>query len=383
MRWLVLLAAFLTTIACVPPPVADGRASAARTPSSTASPQAGRLSAQVAGYAVLIDLFSGDGTYDLSIVAGDGRVASSAHPRLRSTIGDSLELPYVSASNTRVYYLDGDSSVRFLKPNGETGAAATLPGSATVHAEFAVSPDDRRIAVGLLDYASRPVKLTLYVEDLGGSNHRAIYTSTTRFVWPVAWHAGQLVVAYLGPSAAPFKSQAHLYGNSDLAHYPLGPGPYGGINFHVISPTNATRLAIITGGGASGLLTKAGVASVQGDATTWKGQWVNWSSPNDYGSYSAAGSLSPDGKVIAACCDGPGGAGHLVLWYPGDVKVITAIGARASDWVGWFDDSHLITGFYQRADGTPTLFDIQSNQVTTVDAHGFVATMLPGGLDAS
>src|SRR5689334_13353709 len=129
MRWLVLLAAFLTTIACVPPPVADGRASAARTPStsgppqssSTASPQAGPLSAPVAGYAVLVDLFSGDGTYDLSIVAGDGRVASSAHPRLRSTIGDSLELPYVSASNTRVYYLDGDSAVRFLKPNGETG----------------------------------------------------------------------------------------------------------------------------------------------------------------------------------------------------------------------------------------------------------------------
>jgi hypothetical protein len=189
------------------------------------------------------------------------------------------------------------------------------------------------------------------------------------------------VVAYLGPNALPFKSKVQLYGNGDLVHYPLGPSPYGGINFHVINPTNAARLAIITGGGASGLLTKAGVAAVQGDSTNWKGQWVNWSSPTNYGTYSAAGSLSPDGKVIAASSYAQGGPSQLVLWYPGDVRITTPVPARSSDWVGWFDSTHLITGFYQRADGTPTLLDITTNQVTTVDAHGFVAAMLPGGLD--
>lgn len=329
----------------------------------------------------MVDLFRTSGTYDLTVVGGDGRVVSEANGDQRSAIADALELPYISTSNKRVYFLDGDRDVRYLVPNGEMGLAATLPGSAAAHAAFAVSPDDRRIAVGLLDYSSRPVKNTLYVEDLNGSNHRVIYTSTTRYVWPVAWHAGQLVVAYLGPNALPFKSKAQLYGNGDLVHYPLGPSPYGGINFHVISPTNAARLAIITGGGASGLLTKAGVAAVQGDSTNWKGQWVNWSSPTNYGAYSAAGSLSPDGKVIAASSYAQGGPSQLVLWYPEDVRITTPVPARSSDWVGWFDSTHLITGFYQRADGTPTLLDITTNQVTTVDAHGFVAAMLPGGLD--
>jgi len=388
MRWLVPLAAVVITIACVPPPVAGGPASATRTTSPARtqlpSPSPAPSSTPAHGYAVLVDLFSSGTTYDLTLVAGDGKVVATAQPAKRSPIADALELPYVSASNTRVYFLDGDSRIRSQKPDG-TGAepVTTVKGSAKVHAAFAVSPDDKRIAVGLLDYSVRPVKLTLYVEDLGGANHRVIFTSTTRYVWPVAWHAGQLVVAYLGPNAVPFKSKIQLYGNGDLDRYPLGPSPYGGINLHVISPVNAARLAIISGGGASGLLTKAGVAVVQGDATNWKGQWINWSSPHDYGGWSAAGSLSPDGKIIAASSYGLGGPSHLVLWYPGDVKVDTPIVARSSDWAGWFDSTHLITGFYQREDGTPTLFDIQTNKVTQVQAHGFVAAMLPGGLDAT
>jgi hypothetical protein len=385
MRWLALLASVLVTIACTTPPLAGGTASAPRTTTSAARTQSPGASpapeGPAGGYAVLVDLFSATETYDLAIVAGNAKVAVRAHPAKRSAIADALELPYVSASNTRVYYLDGDRHVKFLRADGTSGLATTVPGSASVRAAFAVSPDDKRIAVGLLNYASRPVKLTLYVEDLDGANHRVIYTSTTRYVWPVAWHAGQLVVAYLGPNAVPFRSKVFLYGSSDLAHYPLGPSPYGGINFHVINPTTAARLAIISGGGASGLLTRAGVALVQGDATNWKGQWIDWSSPNDYGMYSAAGSLSPDGKVIAACCDGPGGVGHLVLWYRGDVKTITPVWTHASDWVGWFDSTHLLTGFYQSDDGTPTLFDIETNEMTAVDAHGFVAAMLPGGLD--
>lgn len=394
MRWLVVLALVIAGCSAEPVSFHGAQASGARTepsptqpdvipPGSTpaTSPVASLPLTSAPSYAVLVDLFAGSGAYDIAVVSSSGAVVAHAHPNQRSVISDALELPYVSASNSRVYYLDGDRDIRYLKADGSRGSVATVPASPTVHAAFAVTPDDRRIAVALLDYSTTPVKLTLYVEDLGGAQHRVIYTSTNHYVWPVAWHAGQLVVAYLGPNAVPFKSKAVLYGNGDLINYPYGPSPYGGINFHVINPTTAVRQAIISGGGASGLLSRSGVAVVQGDADNWQGQSIPWNSPGDYGSYSAAGSLSPDGSVIAACCDSPGGAGHLVLWYRGGSSTALPVAATSTDWTGWFDNSHLITGFYQRSEGTPTVIDISSNLAITVPAHGIVAAMLPGGLE--
>jgi hypothetical protein len=333
--------------------------------------------------AVMVDLFAGGNAYDIALVAVDGRVVARAHAQKRTAIADASELPYVSASNSRVYYLDGDRDIRYLKADGSSSLVTSVPGSATVHAAFAVTPDDARIAVGLLDYSVNPVALTLYVEDVGGAHHSVIFTSTSKYVWPAGWHAGQLVVAYLGPSGTPFNSvMANVnYSGRDLRFYPYGPNPFGGINYHVINPVTAQREAIISGGGASGLPNKVGTAVVQGDAVDWNGQPLFWNSPQDYGSFSASGSLSPDGRIIAACCAAPNSAGQLVLWYQGGDSTVLPVNVTAVDWVGWFDNAHLVTGFYQRADGTPSVVDINSNQVRTVDAHGIVAAMLPGSLD--
>jgi hypothetical protein len=359
----------------VPQPTATPTATLpAATPTSTAGP--------VRAMAVLVDLFAGGNSYNVALVGADGTVVARTQAAKRSVINDASELPYVMTSSSRVYYLDGDHDVRYLKPDGTTGLAASVPGSATVHATFAVSPDDARIAVALLDYGVSPVQLTLYVEDLGGAHHSVIFTSNSHYVWPVAWHAGQLVVAYLGPGATPFKSKVYFYSNRDLTNYPYGPDPYGGINFHVINPVTAQREVIISGGGASGLLTRAGTAVVQGDGVDWQGQAILWNSPQDYGTFSAAGSLSPDGQVIAACCPQPGESGQLVLWYrDGQIRDLPVI-VTSIDWVGWLDASHLVTGFYQSSDGTPSVVDLNSNAVTRVDAHGFVAAILPGDLDS-
>jgi hypothetical protein len=251
-----------------------------------------------------------------------------------------------------------------------------------VHAAFAVSPDDSRIAVTLLDYSVNPVALTLYVEDVGGANHAVIFTSTSRYVWPVGWRAGQLVVAYIGPNAVPFKSKVILYTGRDLTSYPYGPNPYGGINVHVISPVSAQRSAIVGGGGNSGLLTVAGSAIVQGGMVDWTGQYT-WNTSASYGSISAAGSLAPDGRKIVACCwPSPSGSGRLALWFPDGTSKPSQAPGTSGDWAGWFDNNHLITGFYQRADGTPSVLDIDSGAVVRVDVRGIVAGMLPGALDS-
>ena len=52
------------------------------------------------------------------------------------------------------------------------------------------------------------------------------------------------------------------------------------------------------------------------------------------------------------------------------------------DWAGWLDDSHLVTGFYQSSDDTPSVVDLTSGAVTPVAAHGIVAAIFPSDLEA-
>jgi hypothetical protein len=404
MKWLLALV-LLGAIACsspnmgsVPTPSNAGTSQSAaatappNSPTPTAqsggasgvdqsSPSPGTSPAGATTYAVLVDLFAGGNSYNVAVVGGNAQVVASAHAAKRSGITDAIELPYVGVSKSRIYYLDGDRDVRYLKTDGTTGLATSVPGTSQVHAAFAVSPDDSRIAVALLDYSVSPVALTLYVEDVGGAHHSVIFTSNTKYLWPVAWHSGQLVVAYIGPNATPFKSKVYFYNSRDLTNYPYGPNPYGGINFHVINPVTAVREAIISGGGASGLLTKAGTAVVQGQAVDWAGNAILWDSPNDYGSFSAAGSLSPDGTMIAACCPQRGSNGALVIWYPGGRTRLLTVMVTSADWVGWLDNTHLVTGFYQSSDGSPAVVDVSSNAVIPVDAHGFVAAIFPSDLE--
>ena len=393
MRWL-LAAVVLGTLACgsttptaavhssVPSPSQASPASPSQLGGSTDATSPSPHQTSELSYAVLLDLFSTPGSYSVAVADRAGRVVARATASQRTSISDAIELPYISASKSHVYYLDGDQTVRYLNVDGTTGSAATIAGGPSVHATFAVTPDDKRIAVGLLDYSVSPVRLTIYVEDLGGAHHAAIYSSTNHYVWPVAWHAGKLVVAYLGPNAVPFKSKTTLYSNGDLTNYPYGPSPYGGINFHVINPATAVREAIISGGGASGLLSKAGTAVVQGDANDWSGNWINWNSPHDYGTFSAAGSLSPDGQMIAACCPAPAASGQLVIWYRDDVTKVLPVTVTAFDWVGWLDNDHVVTGFYRAEDGSPGLVEISSGAVTPIAAHGIVVAIFPSNLEA-
>lgn len=111
--------------------------------------------------------------------------------------------PPVSASNTRVYYRDGDTKIRFITPEGQTGDATTVPGGPTTVSFFSVSPDDLRIAVLVEDLsAATTIGLRLYVEDLAGGGHHAdIYSSTVdqgqtgMTLWPTGWHQGRLILA--------------------------------------------------------------------------------------------------------------------------------------------------------------------------------------------
>jgi len=142
--------------------------------------------------------------------------------------------PPVSASDAKVYYRDGNTNIKFLTPEGQTGKVTTVPGSATKVSFFSVSPDDTQIAVLVEDLSpATTIKLSLYVEDLTGhTNHKVIFTNTipkyknADTLWPMGWHNGLLVLAVWPP----------------CTFEPAGLVPTA---WHVANATTAVRVASI------------------------------------------------------------------------------------------------------------------------------------------
>src|SRR5260370_11300388 len=203
------------------PPSASATASAHPTATATSAPSSGP--ATLTGpYGILLR------PGNLLLIKPDATVAATvdlAPPSVvfcSSAQDGAMEPPPVSASNTQVYFRDGDTKIRSVNlPSGATDLT-TVPGAPTTVSFFSVSPDDQRIAVVVEDVsAATTISLRLYVEDLVGHGHHAdIYTTTQpkgktgTTLWPLGWHQGALVLAVGG--GGPFQpagltpSEGHL-----------------------------------------------------------------------------------------------------------------------------------------------------------------------------
>jgi hypothetical protein len=358
----------LALAACTAVTPGSGVASSSRTasPARTSTP---------AGppYGVLVDLLSDQSRYTLAVVAADGRVVARQTAARRTLYPISsqmpLELPYVSTSSTTLYYLDGDAKLYSLPVDGLSGTprlVRTLDVSPGVEVAFAVSPDDKRIAIGSLDFTRSPVHVELVTDSLAGGDRKVIYDSDTNYVWPVAWHGGLLVLAH---SYGAFLEQA-------LKAAPAMDNPYWAISYHVVDPATANRAVLMGSCTVSGPLSPVGSACIQGGAIDWRGNTAPWGT-NNWGAISAAAAISPDGQFIAAAQ--PGDETSLGIWRPHGELATYVVGPGAQDWAGWLDATHLVItsgtslGFRPRvleiAPGpTPALF---------IDAHGFYAARLP------
>lgn len=284
-------------------------------------------------------------SYAVLLVAADGRIVASASAASRSR-GFDRRLPVTSASNSRVYFLDGDAVIRFLTPGGNIGIASQVPGSGHAEAAFSVSPDDGRIAVSLLDYSTAPTTLRIYVENLkDGGNHIELFSSTSVEEWPVGWHNGDLVLAV---GAARTKTSQYCCSN-----------PYNASSYHVVNPVTGDRRSSIGNGcTVTGPLSPAGTACYYGgpphlqqcgseprtDSPT--GYWQCLNSMDWDGHIMtflkdprrSDASLSPNGKMLAAS-NVP--LGPLLVGLDGMQS--TAPG-HSGPWSGWVDDMHLIYG---------------------------------------
>jgi hypothetical protein len=175
----------------------------------------------------------------LQIITPNGTVAASAlvvSPAVHTCgKGTAAVLqPPVSATSDKVFFRDGNTAIRYLTPDGDTGNATTVPGSASKVSFFSVSPDDQRIAVLVEDLSpANKINITLYVEDLvGHANHRVIYTKSApkpkggSTLWPMGWHDGLLVLAVFPPCT-------------------LQPADLRPIEWHVANAVTAVRVATI------------------------------------------------------------------------------------------------------------------------------------------
>ena len=302
-------------------------------------------------------IIDGAPTYSISLVGLDGNVAATAVGHKRSQPGGILvQMPNISASNSRLYYLDGDSSVMFLRPDGTTGSATTISVDSNSAAVFAVSPDDSRIAVAVITFPY-PAKTRIYVEDLtGGAHHVDLLSSTTVLEWPVGWHEGHLVIA-VGVNAPPQNAwDGFIYG-------------YRG--YHVADASTGTRLATICDGyDASDPPVPAGTVCANSSSSVvsdWSG--ATRPAPVDVGC--AGGALSPDGSMIADCQDNP----RVVTFVVSDgTRIATQYSGTP---VGWIDNTHVVL----RANNSDlSVVDARAFTMTPVQAQGFFGGTIPGAL---
>jgi hypothetical protein len=273
--------------------------------------------------------------------------------------------PPVSASDHKAYFRDGDTKIRFLTPDGQTGDVTTVPGSTSSVSFFAVSPDDQRIAVLVDDLSSTvSVKGRLYVEDLAGGGHHAdIYSFTTArsaaglVPWPMGWHGASLLLSLL-PACS-----------SDVAS--ASPAAW-----HVVDAATADRRVDITnlcGNGALGTLSlwpsPSGVACVDRNSS-----WVyDWTGKNTltYAEGGEQSSLAPGGRGIFQTLRTTDGTVHT------EITTLQETGFSFWDLPGksaclWIDDDHLLA--------PDAVITFTGQKVAPLPEPGQCAGRLPGGL---
>jgi hypothetical protein len=234
-----------------------------------------------------------------------------------------------------------------------------VPGGAHSQSGFAVSPDDRRIAVAAVDSSSSPATTHLYVEDVGGGgNHVDLPPSSGDRVWPVGWHAGELVLAV---GSAPIQSVA---GNPY--------GTFGG--YELVDASTGGRLGTLACNPA-GPLTPAGSACLTGASPLTVQDFAGRTrSPGGAPASVVSAAEAPDGAHVAFCCL----AGQLQLWDVEEGSVVS-LGPAASPAYGWIDATHLLVS--DASVQHPRVMDVATGAILPVAAaQGRVVARVPGGL---
>jgi hypothetical protein len=335
------------------PVAATVPAASAPTPFSAKGPFAVVLHIGGVGEAYYVELVAADGVGGPFVTPESRSLKTYYFPQSYCQLGGcasaetaAYNLPEVSISSTRVYFLNGETQIRSLSPDGSQQTVMDVGAPPNSQVVFSVSPDDSRIAIAAITLATTNTAASfhdvMYVEDTGTAAHRVdIYSSTIKAEWPVAWRAGKLVVG-VGPA--------------DIGSYDT---PYGAIAYHVVDPNTGLRAAALDC--VQGLLSPAGVACISGFCTGgttcgpgtigkqgYDGAKTTFDlpagpPPRIFTAFQKGAGLSPDGQRIAvqgSPTDSSQTTGDTYLVSAGSANLLTHAGSP----LGWIDDTHLVLG---------------------------------------
>ena len=247
-------------------------------------------------------------------------------------------------------------------------------------AAFAVSPDDLRIAVSVLDYTRYPVSTRLYVEDLhGGGNHIQLFFSSNVMEWPVGWHAGRLVMA-LGINSPPQNSF---------------DGFEPAFGYHIVNAQTGARLLSLCTGNESYVPESSGGAVCidlqNGSVASWVGgtRALPFARKPDgtSGNCSLIGPLSPAGVIATGVVSSSqggcgGGPGIFLVTAAGGIGT-RPVATKAAP-TGWIDATRLVvdSSGYTTNSSTPVLsiVNVNTGASARIQAAGSFVGVLPGGL---
>jgi hypothetical protein len=286
----------------------------------------------------------------LSLAGMNGAILATANVAPAPFRPNSV-MSWTSSSLKRVYYLNGGYEVRFLGPDGSTGLATQIKVRQNEEAGFAVSPDDKRIAVAIFNYTASADSsqapayngMRLYVENLqGGGRHLDIFDSPTAAEFPIGWTGGNLVIAVSTPQCC--RTQP--------------TNPYGATTYHVVNPDTGRRvLALCTDSHVPvGPVETFGVMCTELGAQFWSWDGTALMAPAAIPLPSdRLNAVSPDGRRVAVAQQYSG------IWGPYGGSYSLDISGYV---YGWLDGDHIII----KKEGSTSLsiYDLQARRSAEV-----------------
>jgi len=323
--------------------------------------------------------------YQVLLVSGDGRLVARVSAQLPSTkLNQSIDLPLTSVSAARVYYLDGDTDIRWLAPDGSNGLAAHIAAGSTGELAFAVSPDDAQIAVTVLTEAGDPSQTTMTTSvgalSGGGKPHQLLGLSgASAYRWAAGWQRGALVLALRATlGCGEYISTAGFAGGGGGGAGGGGGGGAGGVGgtggtgpqggypydcagaYHLVSPVDGRHLVDVCQAPASfqspaddvipvGLTTSSGVACLDYaggyGVSAWDGRRTVFSRlPRSYRAHCYS---APDASKIACSGQEDPVQSTLVINRDGSTR---GLGGRYSV-LGWMDADCVLVSLGRHALG--------------------------------
>ena len=221
----------------------------ASTPRTTTTP--GPAGAE--GVLMLTESASGPPTYDLVVISADGVGSRKATALVPMAAG---HLPRFSVAGRSVYFIDGNTHLKSLRPDGSVTTIAELPGGPFDRVVFAISPDETQIALSVLHHAASCTSsmqicttTSLRVGALDLHDLHEIFNGPV-VDYPIGWHQGKIVMAVAKSGSVQnngevnpyFADALHLVGSTESAVNI--PGVSGAAHpcapFFIPIPTNLT-----------------------------------------------------------------------------------------------------------------------------------------------